>query len=120
MAGYCTGVTVNWRGTAIGEVTEYRIGAGGSLPMSRGSTVAGFSPWAMDMGTVELASVATNTAATASLSLCSLNQYGTKGELSFSAAGITLTTKAICQTLDITAKVNDVYRVKAAFRIVKE
>ena len=116
MAGYCTGVVVSWRGTAIGEVTEFRVGAGGSLPLSRGSTVAGFSPWAMDLGTVELASLST----AATTSTMSLSQYGTKGLLSFSGDGLTLTTKAICQTLDISGKVNDVYRFKGVFRIVKE
>ena len=116
MAGYCTGVTVSWRGTAIGEVTEYRIAAGGSLPLARGSTVAGFQPWAMDMGTVDITCLQT----AASTSTMSLSQYGTKGLLSFAGDGLTVTTKAICQTLDISAKVNDVYRLKGVFRIVQE
>jgi hypothetical protein len=116
MAGYCTGIIVNWRGTAIGEVTEFRVGAGGSLPLSRGSTVAGFSPWAMEMGTVELASLHT-AATTAALSF---SEYGQKGLLSFSGGGVLLTTKAICQTLDVSGKVNDVFRLKSVFRIVKE
>ena len=112
MAGYCTGVTVNWRGTAIGEVTEYRVAAGGSLPQSRGSTAAGSTPWSMDAGTVELSSVST--------AAMRISEYGTKGLLSFTGSGLTVTTKAICQTLDITAKVNDVYRLKSVFRIVQE
>jgi hypothetical protein len=116
MAGYCTGVTVSWRGTAIGEVTEYRIAVGGSLPLARGSTVAGSAPWALDAGTVELASL--HTAGTTST--ISLSQYGTKGLLSFDGGGLNLTTKAICQTLDVSAKVNDVYRFKSVFRIVQE
>jgi hypothetical protein len=116
MAGYCTGVTVNWRGTAIGEVTEFRVGAGGSLPLARGSAAATSGAWAMDMGTVELASLST----AATTSAMSLSQYGMKGLLSFSGGGLTLTTKAICQTLDISAKVNDVYRFKGIWRIVKE
>jgi hypothetical protein len=49
-----------------------------------------------------------------------LSEYGTKGLLSFSGGGLTVTTKAICQTLDISAKVNDVYRLKSTFRIVRE
>jgi len=110
MAGYCTGVAVSWRGTAIGEVTEFRVGAGGSLPIGRG--VSGGTPWAIDAGTVELASFST--------AAMKLSEYGTKGELSFSGGGLTLTTKAICQTLDITGKVNDVYRLKSVFRIVQE
>ncbi len=110
MAGYCTGVTVNWRGTAIGEVTEFRVGAGGSMPLARG--VAGGSPWAIDAGTVELASLST--------AAMKLSEYGTKGLLSFSGGGLTLTTKAICQTLDVSGKVNDVYRLKSVFRIVQE
>jgi hypothetical protein len=110
MAGYCTGVAVSWRGTAIGEVTEFRVGAGGSLPLARG--VSGGTPWAIDAGTVELASFST--------AAMKLSEYGTKGLLSFSGGGLTLTTKAICQTLDITGKVNDVYRLKSVFRIVQE
>jgi hypothetical protein len=110
MAGYCTGVTVNWRGTAIGEVTEFRVGAGGSLPLGRG--VSGGTPWAIDAGTVELASLST--------AAMKLSEYGTKGLLSFSGGGLTLTTKAICQTLDVSGKVNDVYRLKSVFRIVQE
>jgi hypothetical protein len=112
MAGYCTGVVVSWRGTDIGEVTEYRFAAGGSLPLARGSTVAGSTPWALDAGTVELASVST--------AAMNLSEYGTKGLLSFVGGGLTLTTKAICQTLDVSAKVNDVYRLKSVFRIVQE
>ena len=115
MAGYCTGVAVSWRGTAIGEVTEFRVGNGGSLPLGRGSTAVS-GGWAMDMGTVELASL--NTAATTST--MSLSEYGAKGVLSFSGGGLTVTTKAICQTLDISGKVNDVFRFKGVFRIVKE
>jgi len=116
MAGYCTGVVVSWRGTAIGEVTEFRVGAGGSLPLARGSTVAGTTPWALDAGTVELASL--HTADTTST--ISLSQYGTKGLLSFVGGGLNLTTKAICQTLDVSAKVQDVYRFRGTFKIVKE
>jgi hypothetical protein len=106
MAGYCTGVAVSWRGTALGEVSEFRINAGGSLPIGRDST------FAVDAGTVEVSSLAT--------AAMKLSEYGTKGLLSFSGGGLTVTTKAICQTLDISAKVNDVYRLKSTFRIVKE
>ena len=111
MAGYCTGVIVNWRGSPIGEVTEYRVAVGGGLPQSRGAAGA----WSMDLGTVELSSLSTATGATINVS-----EYGMKGLLAFSGSGIALTTKAICQTLDISAKVNDVYRIKSVFRIVKE
>jgi hypothetical protein len=106
MAGYCTGVTVNWRGTAIGEVTEYRVNAGGSLPLARQGV------FAIDAGTVEVSSLST--------AAMRLSEYGLKGLLSFSGGGLTVTTKAICQTLDISAKVNDVYRLKSVFRIVQE
>ena len=115
MAGYCTGVIVEWRGSPIGEVTEYRVAVGGGLPQSRGSTAAGGTPWSMDLGTVELSSL--STAATATINV---SEYGMKGLLAFTGSGIALTTKAICQTLDISAKVNDVYRIKSVFRIVKE
>ena len=113
MAGYCTGVIVNWRGSPIGEVTDYRVAVGGGLPQSRGA--AGGSPWSMDLGTVELSSLSTAAGATINVS-----EYGMKGLLAFTGSGFALTTKAICQTLDISAKVNDVYRIKSVFRIVKE
>jgi hypothetical protein len=106
MADYCTGVTVNWRGTAIGEVTEYRVNAGGSLPLARQSV------FAIDAGTVEVSSLAT--------AAMKLSEYGLKGVLLFSGGGLAVSTKAICQTLDISAKVNDVYRLKSTFRIVQE
>jgi hypothetical protein len=106
MAGYCTGVTVNWRGTAIGEVTEYRVNAGGSLPLARQGV------FAIDAGTVEVSSLST--------AAMRLSEYGLKGVLSFSGDGLAVSTKAVCQTLDISAKVNDVYRLKGVFRIVQE
>ena len=115
MAAPCTGVSVAWRGTAIGEVSEFRVVAGGSLPLARGSSAAASGAWSLDMGTVELSSFSTAQSGVA----LGLGEYGRKGLLSFSGGGLTLTTKAICQTLDI-AGVQDVYRFKGTFRIVKE
>jgi len=116
MAAPCTGVSVAWRGTAIGEVSEFRVAAGGSLPLARGSTAATSGAWSLDMGTVELSSFSTAQSGVA----LGLGEYGRKGLLSFTGGGLTLTTKAILQTLDVSAKVQDVYRFKGTFKIVKE
>lgn len=121
MASYATGVTVSFGGTTIGEVTELRVVEGGSLPLGRDST------FAVDVGTIEISSLATGSTA-----FISPTARGLKGTLSISGTSaaqgtppagggsVTLTTKAILQTLDISAKVNDVWRFKNTFRIVKE
>lgn len=109
MASYATGVTVSWGGTTIGEVTELRVVEGGSLPLGRDST------FAVDAGTVEISSLAT-----VSTAFIAPSARGLKGTLSISGGGVTVTTKATLQTLDIGAKVNDVWRFKNTFRIVKE
>lgn len=109
MASYATGVTVSWGGTTIGEVTELRVVEGGSLPLGRDST------FAVDVGTVEISSLATGSTA-----FISPTARGLKDTLSITGGVTALTTKAILQTLDVSAKVNDVWRFKNTFRIVKE
>jgi hypothetical protein len=47
-------------------------------------------------------------------------QHGLKAALSLAGGGMTFTTKAICQSLQLAGKVNDVARYSATFKIVKE
>lgn len=99
-----SGTTVSWRGSNIAEVAQIRYLAGGSLPIGR------VSPFAVDAGTVEVSSFGTVSTA----------QQGLKGVLSLTSQLVTVTTKAILLSVDIGATVNDAWRVKSTFRIVKE
>lgn len=99
-----TGTSVTWRGSSIGEVSQIRYLAGGGLPIGR------VSPFAVDAGTVEIASYGTVSPA----------QYGMKGTLAVASELVSVTTKAVCLSVDIGATVNDVWRYKTTFRIVKE
>jgi hypothetical protein len=47
----------------------------------------------------------------------SLAQYGKKATLDISGGGLTFTAKAICQTLRLEGKVNDVARYAATFKL---
>lgn len=120
MAMYSAGTTVTWRGTTIGKVTELRFLRGGSLPIGRSSV------FSVDVGTIEISSVAATSSVT-SMSLARVDQYGLKGTIDIQSYGGTagqgtlrLTTKAICQSLDITAKLNDVWRFKGVWKLVQE
>ena len=99
-----SGTTVTWGGSSIGEVSQIRFFAGGELPISR------YTPFAMNAGTVEVASFGTVSPA----------QYGVKGTLAITSQLVSVTTKAICLSVDIGATVNDAWRYKTTFRIVKE
>lgn len=122
MALVTAGITASWGSTALGEVTEIKWTKGGGLPQSRGTT-GNVKPWSLDLGTVEVSFLAA-TAATI------MDQWGLKNTLSIGgsvkntetspAQTVTLTTKAIVQTLDLGAKVNDVIRYKGTFKIVME
>ena len=106
MAIACAGVTATWNSVAFGEVTKIDVTRGGDLPMARASA------WTLDAGTIEISSLSTaNLTAT---------QYGVKSTLAIGGGGLTLTTKAICQTLRATGTVNDVTRYVGVFKIVME
>lgn len=123
MANVTAGITASWGSTALGEITEIKWVHGGGLPESRGSTAANTKPWSLDAGSVEVSFLAATAASLAS-------QWGLKNTLSIGGSVrntttatpmiVTLTTKAICQTLDLSAKVNDVFRYKGTFKIVLE
>ncbi len=106
MAIPCTGVSATWGGQSLGEVTEIDATRGGSLPIGRAST------FAVDAGTIEIKCLSS-----ASLSFA---EYGLKKTLSFTGGGLTFSTKAICQTLRLSGKVNDVARYAGSFKIVTE
>lgn len=112
MANVCTGVTVLWNSIALGEVTEISATVGGGLPLGRGSTVANTRPWAFDMGTIEVKCLSTTQVTMA--------QYGKKALLDISGGGLTLTTKAIFQTMQMAGKVNDIARYAVTFKITPE
>ena len=111
MAIACTGVTATWGGLTLGEVVEIDVTKGGSLPIGRGSTVS-TGAWAIDAGTIEMKCLST-----ANLSMA---EYGLKKPLAFTGGGLTFSTKAICQTLRMSGKVNDVARYAATFKICLE
>lgn len=106
MAINCAGVTVTWNSIGFGEVTKIDVTRGGALPQARGST------WTLDAGTIEITSLSTAQLTQA--------QYGTKATLAITGGGLTMTTKAICQTIRMTGTVNDVARYVGTFRIVME
>lgn len=113
MAIACTGVTATWGGLTLGEVVEIDVTKGGSLPIGRGTTAVAFTgAWAIDAGTIDLKCLST-----ANLSMA---EYGLKKPLAFTGGGLTFSTKAICQTLRMSGKVNDVARYAATFKICLE
>lgn len=106
MATYCTGVSAVWNGVTLGEVTEIDVNAGGSLPLGRDST------FSVDAGTITLKCLST--------AALGLSQYGIQGTLAITGGGLTLTHKAICQTLTLSGRVNDVARYGATFKLVRQ
>lgn len=109
MATACQGVTVLWGGSALGEVTEINVVRGGELPQGRGGTHATSRPWSLDLGTIDIKCLST-----ANLSM---DQYGLRKVLSLTGGGLTFSTKAVCQTLRMSGKVNDATRYEASFKI---
>ena len=106
MATYCTGVSVTWASISLGEVTEIDVSVGGSLPLGRDST------FSVDAGTISLKCLST--------AAIGLSQYGLQGTLAITGGGLTLTTKAICQALTMTGRVNDVAKYGATFKLVRQ
>jgi hypothetical protein len=106
MANECAGVTASWNSASFGEVVEIKINAGGGLPLARGST------WALDAGTIEIVCL--------SSANVSLAQYGKKATLAISGGGLTFSTKAICERVQLSGKVNDIARYAVTFKITPE
>jgi hypothetical protein len=106
MATECAGVTASWNSTNFGEVVEIKVNAGGSLPLARAST------WAFDVGTIDISCLSTANV--------SLAQYGKKATLAISGGGLTFSTKAICERVQLSGKVNDIARYAVTFKITPE
>ena len=106
MANVCTGVTASWTSTDFGEVVEIKVSAGGSLPLARAST------WAFDVGTIDISCLSTANV--------SLAQYGKKSTLSITGGGLTFSTKAVCERVQLSGKVNDIARYAVTFKITPE
>jgi hypothetical protein len=106
MANECAGVTASWNSTDFGEVVEIKVNAGGSLPLARAST------WAFDVGTIDISCLSTANV--------SLAQYGKKATLAISGGGLTFSTKAICERVQLSGKVNDIARYAVTFKITPE
>ena len=106
MANACTGVTVTWGGASLEEVVDIKINAGGSLPIGRDSVIS------LDAGTIEIACLATANVG--------LAERGLKKTLEFTGGGLTCSTKAVFQTLNMAGKVNDIARYSVVYRIVME
>jgi hypothetical protein len=106
MANVCTGVTASWNSTNFGEVVEIKVNAGGSMPLARAST------WAFDLGTIDISCLSTANV--------SLAEYGKKATLAISGGGLTFSTKAICERVQLSGKVNDIARYAVTFKITPE
>jgi hypothetical protein len=106
MATECAGVTASWNSTNFGEVVEIKVNAGGSLPLARAST------WAFDVGTIDISCLSTANV--------SLAQYGKKATLAISGGGLTFSTKAICERVQLSGRVNDIARYAVTFKITPE
>ena len=106
MANVCTGVTASWNGQPFGEVVEIKVNAGGSLPLARAST------WTLDAGTIDISCLSDDK--------LSPHDYGKKATLSIAGGGLAFSTKAICERVQLSGKVNDIARYAVTFKITPE
>ena len=104
--GWCTGVIAFWRGAELGLVTEIDVSVGGSLPLGRDST------FAVDAGTISLKCLSRDG--------LQLDEYGRQATLEITGGGLALAVTAICQTLTLSGRVNDVARYGATFKLVRQ
>lgn len=106
MATECAGVTASWNSTNFGEVVEIKVNAGGSMPLARAST------WVFDAGTIDISCL--------SNANVSLAQYGKKSTLTIAGGGLSFSTKAVCERVQLSGKVNDIARYAVTFKITPE
>lgn len=106
MANECAGVTATWNGQQLYEVTEIKVNAGGGMPLARGST------WTFDAGTIDIACLSDDKLSPA--------DYGRKATLAIAGGGLTFSTKAICERVQLSGKVNDIARYAVTFKITPE
>lgn len=134
MAIITAGATAAWGGTVFGTVVELRSTFGGSLPANRGSAQTAqtwtggsaaysTSAWAVDVGSIDVLCLGT-----ANINIA---EWGRKRTLAMGGTSfvsgtsgptrsVLFTTKAVLQTLQVGAKVNDVWRFQNTFKIVRE
>ena len=104
MATYSTGITAIFDGTAFVEVTGLSWQYGGGLPKGR-STL-----WTDEVGSVSIACLGTANISTA--------KYGTRADLVLSGGGVSLTTKAVYESLNVTPELNGLTRYAVTFKIL--
>lgn len=102
MATYSTGITATFGSTTLTEITGLSWNWGGGTPIGRGVV---FQPI--------LGQVTIETIGSASTSL-----YGTRGSMSISGGGVSLTCTAVCTDLAVTAEVNGIARYAYTFDIL--
>ena len=105
MATPCTGVTVTWNSVAFREVVSAKVTLGGSLPLTR----SGQTPFAVDMGSIELACLHSAN--------CTISNYGKRATFQVQGPGLVFTHKAIFERLNIQKQTNDVERYTVTLRL---
>ena len=105
MAIDAVGVTISWNGVTFDEVVDLKVLHGGDLPISRGG---GGSPFALDLGTIDVVCLGTAN--------CTTDNSGRRATFQVSGPGVVFTHKAIFQRLAVEKKVNDVQRHTVTLR----
>lgn len=108
MATYSTGISVTWDGTPFSEVTDLGVSYGGSPAVDRGSNAA--ARWSADLGSVTVTALGSANMST--------TNYGKRGDLAISGGGISLTVKAIYESVDATPELNGLTRFAVSFKIL--
>ena len=104
MAAYSTGISATFDGTSFAEVTDLSWQYGGGLPKGRSST------WTDEVGSVSIACLGTANISTA--------KYGTRADLVLTGGGVSLTSKAVYESLSVTPELNGVTRYTVTFRLL--
>lgn len=103
MATFSTGITVTFNGTAATEVVGLAWTWGGGK--SKGRSVV----WTDDAGSVTVDS----------LGAVSTSTYGTRGTLTISGGGMSLTCTACCTGVSAAAELNGVTRYATTYEIIQ-
>ena len=103
MATYATGITATWGGVAFGEVVDIKVTHGGGLPLGRLST------WTLDIGTIEIACLATANVST--------SNYGKRKTLTIAGGGLAHSVTAVMEKFTLAGVVNDVARYTVTLKV---
>lgn len=106
MATVSAGLVVTWGGVPFSEVTDLQVQYGGSQPKGR-ETV-----WTDEVGTVSVSCLGTTNVST--------GNYGQRGSLSISGAGVALTADAIYEQVTAQPELNGVTRFAVTFRLLDD